>query len=133
MSRKQYDTPHRSRVIKSRMTEEEYAAFTERLSAADMRQSEFIRQAVTKAEIHPVIHLTAVNDDLLSEIGKLTAEYGKIGSNLNQIARNLNEYHEPYPALAKELRSAAADLADLKYELLGKVGEAVGNIKTYHF
>ena len=30
---KRYDTPHRSRVVKTRMTEEEYAEFAERLSA----------------------------------------------------------------------------------------------------
>ena len=28
----------------------------------------------------------------------------------------LNEWHSPYPAMAKELREAAADLAALKYE-----------------
>ena len=29
---KRYNTPHRSRVVKTRMTEEEYADFTERLT-----------------------------------------------------------------------------------------------------
>ena len=29
---KRYNTPHRSRVVKTRMTEEEYAEFAERLS-----------------------------------------------------------------------------------------------------
>ena len=43
--RKRYNTPHRSRVVKTRMTEEEYAEFAERLSACNMSQSEFIRQA----------------------------------------------------------------------------------------
>ena len=31
--RKRYNTPHRSRVVKTRMTEEEYAEFAQRLSA----------------------------------------------------------------------------------------------------
>ena len=31
MPRKKYDTPHRSRVVKTRMTEEEYADFAARL------------------------------------------------------------------------------------------------------
>jgi len=44
--RKRYNTPHRSRVVKTRMTEEEYAEFAERLSACNMSQSEFIRQAI---------------------------------------------------------------------------------------
>ena len=37
---KRYNTPHRSRVVKTRMTEEEYAAFAERLSAYHMSQAE---------------------------------------------------------------------------------------------
>ena len=50
--RKRYNTPHRSRVVKTRMTEEEYAEFAERLSACNMSQAEFIRQAITGAAIH---------------------------------------------------------------------------------
>ena len=45
--RKRYNTPHRSRVVKTRMTEEEYTEFAERLSAHNMSQAEFIRQAIT--------------------------------------------------------------------------------------
>ena len=63
--------------------------------------------------------------------GKLTAEYGKIGGNLNQIARCLNEYGAPYNALSQEVRAATAELAALKFEVLQKVGEAVGNVQTY--
>jgi len=40
---KRYNTPHRSRVVKTRMTEEEYAEFAQRLSAYHMSQAEFIR------------------------------------------------------------------------------------------
>lgn len=129
--RKRYATPHRSRVVKTRMTEEEYTDFTGRLAAYGMSQSEFIRQAITKTTIRPIITVSPVNDELLAAVGKLTAEYGKVGGNLNQIARYLNENHSPYPAMAKELRDAAADLAALKFEVLQKVGEAVGNIQTY--
>ena len=92
---KRYATPHRSRVVKTRMTEEEYADFTGRLAAYEMSQSEFIRQAITKATVHPIITVSPVNDELFAAVGKLTAEYGKIGGNLNLIARYLNEYHHP--------------------------------------
>ena len=128
---KRYNTPHRSRVIKTRLTEEEYAEFSERVSLCQMSQSEFIRQALTKSTIRPVITVSPVNDTLLATVGKLTAEYGKIGSNLNQIARCLNEYGAPYNALSKEVRAAISDLASLKYEVLREVGEAVGDIQTY--
>ena len=118
---KRYNTPHRSRVVKTRLTDEEYADFTERLAPYGISQSEFLRQAIRRTTIRPVLHVSSVNDELLSAVGKLTAEYGRIGGNLNQIARTLNEWHSPYPAMAKELREAAADLAALKYEVLKKV------------
>jgi len=54
-----------------------------------------------------------------------------IGNNLNQIARAINDWHNPYPQLAAEVRAAASDLAALKFEVLEKVGEAVGNVQTY--
>ena len=37
----------------------------------------------------------------------------------------------PYNALSQEVRAATAELAALKFEVLQKVGEAVGNIQTY--
>ena len=45
--------------------------------------------------------------------------------------RALNEWHSPYPQLAGEVRAAVSDLAALKFEVLQKVGDAVGNIQTY--
>ena len=62
--RKRYNTPHRSRVVMTRMTEEEYAEFAERLSAYNMSQAEFIRQAITGAAIRPIITVSPVNDEL---------------------------------------------------------------------
>ena len=131
MPRKKYNTPHRSRVVKTRLTDEEYAEFAARLAPYDLSQSEFLRQAIRRATIRPVVHVSAVNDELLAAIGKLAAEYGKIGGNLNQIARYLNEYGAPYNALSGEVRAALSDLAALKFEVLAKVGEAVGNVQTY--
>ena len=128
---KRYNTPHRRRVVKTRMTDEEYADFTERLSVCGVSQSEFIRRCITKATIRPVITVSPVNDAVLSEIGKLIAEYGKIGGNLNQIARFLNEYGHPYNELAGDVRAAAAELSALKFEVLKKVGDIVGNTETY--
>ena len=97
----------------------------------NMSQAEFIRQAITGAAIRPIITVSPINDELLAAVGKLTAEYGRIGGNLNQIARTLNEWHSPYPQLAGEVRAAVSDLAALKFEVLQKVGDAVGNIQTY--
>ena len=127
---KRYNTPHRSRVVKTRLSEDEYADFTARLAPYGISQSEFLRQAIRRTAIRPVIHVSAVNDELLSAVGKLAAEYGRIGGNL-KIARYLNEYGVPYNALSGEVRAAIADLAALKYEVLKKVGDAVGNTQAY--
>ena len=66
---KRYNTPHRSRVVKTRLSEEEYADFTARLAPYGISQSEFLRQAIRRATIRPIIHVSAVNDELLSAVG----------------------------------------------------------------
>ena len=129
--RKPYNTPHRTHVVKTRLTDEEHELFLNQCRTYGISQSEMLRQSMTRLQIKPVIHVSAVNDELLSAIGKLTAEYGRIGSNLNQIARALNEYGTPYNALSVEIRAAISDLAALKFEVLEKVGEAVGNVQAY--
>ena len=127
---KRYNTPHRTRTIKARMTEEEHADFMERLNAYGMSQSEFIRQAILGVTVKPIINVSCINDELLAAVGKLTGEYGKIGGNLNQIARYLNEYGTPDNTLSGEVRAALSDLAALKFQVLREVGEAVGNTQT---
>ena len=128
---KTYNTPKRTHIIKTRLDDEEYAEFMCRMKLYEMSQAEFIREAISGATIRPTIVASLVNDDLLAAVGKLTAEYGRIGNNLNQIARHLNEWRSPYPAMAKELQDAATDLATLKFEVMKKVGDAVGNVQAY--
>ena len=91
MHRKRNDTPYRSRVVKTRMTEEEYADFAARLAPYGISQSEFIRRAIQGASIRLVVTVSLVNDELLAALGNLTAEYGRIGNNLNQIARVIKQ------------------------------------------
>ena len=127
---KKYNTPKRSIVVKTRMTNEDYAEFTERAKFCGISQSEFIRQAIENLVIQPIITVSPVNEKLLSTVGQLTAQLGKIGGNLNQIARFLNEHGTPYNSLSGEIRAAISDLADLKFEILRKVGDAVGDVQT---
>ena len=128
---KKYNTPKRSIVVKTRMTNEEYADFTERVKFCGISQSEFIRQAIENAVIKPIITVSPVNEKLLSAIGQLTAQLGKVGGNINQIARFLNEHGVPYNSLSNEVRAAIADLSDLKFDILQKVGDAVGDVQTF--
>ena len=123
--------PPQPRCENPALSEDEYADITARLAPYGISQSEFLRQAIRRATIRPVVHVSSVNDELLSAVGKLTAEYGRIGGNLNQIARYLNEYGVPYNTLSGEVRAAISDLAVLKYEVLKKVGDAVGNTQAY--
>ena len=128
---KKYNTPKRSVVVKTRMTDEEYADFTERAKFCGISQSEFIRQAIENAVIKPIITVSPVNEKLLSTVGQLTAQLGKVGGNLNQIARYLNEHSVPYNTLYVDVQSAITDLAELKFEILRKVGDAVGDVQTF--
>ena len=68
---------------------------------------------------------------ILDGLKEVLRQQKAIGNNLNQIARHLNEWRSPYPAMAKELQDAATDLATLKFEVMKKVGDAVGNVQAY--
>jgi len=128
---KTYNTPKRTHIVKTRLDDEEHAEFMRQLHIYGMSQAEFIREAISGATIKPTIVATLVSDDLLAAVGKLMAEYGRIGNNLNQIARHLNEWRSPYPAMAKELQGAVVELVTLKFEVMKKVGDAVGNVQAY--
>ena len=95
---KRYNTPHRSRVVKTRMTEEEYAEFAERLSSYNMSQAEFIRQSITGAAIRPIITVSPVNNELLAAVGKLTAEYGR---QLKSDSPDAERVAQPLPAACR--------------------------------
>ena len=131
MSRKKYNTPHPTHIVKTRLTDKQYATFTQTLDHCKLSQSEFIRQAITGRSIKATIRISHVDDELLQNVSRLTAEYGKIGSNLNQIAKRLNEFGEPYSGMVQELKAASADLSGLKYEMQRKIGDAIGDIQTY--
>ncbi len=128
---KKYNTPKRSVVVKTRMTDDEYVDFTERVKFCGIIQSEFTRRVIDDAVIKPIITVSPINEKLLSAVGSLTAQLGKVGGDLNQIARYLNEHGAPYNKLYSDVRAAIADLADLKFEILRKVGDAVGDVQTF--
>ena len=125
--KKKYNTPHRCHVVKTRMTEEEYADFTERLKHYDMSQAEFIRQAITRATIRPIVTVSPVNDELLSAVGRLTAEYGKIGGNLNQIARYFNQGGIISSEMRTEIKKSLRDIYEMKYEVMKMAGDFRGS------
>lgn len=94
-------------------------------------KSNFLRQAIQRTAIRPIVHVSVVNDKLLCAVENLTSEYDQIGSNLNQIAPYPNEYGAPYNALSSKVRTTIASLTSLKYEVLTKVGDAIGNTQAF--
>ena len=128
---KRYNTPHRSHVVKTRLTDEEYADFTERLAPYGISQSEFLRQAIRRTTIRPVLHVSSVNDELLSAVGKLTAEYGRIGGNLNQIARYFHGGGLASRGMLEELKRCIAEIRELRQEIVQLGGVYRGNSKTH--
>ena len=129
--RKKYNTPHRSRVVKTRLSEDEYADFTARLAPYGISQSEFLRQAIRRTTIRPVLHVSSVNDELLSAVGKLTAEYGRIGGNLNQIARYFHGGGLASRGMLEELKKCIAEIRELRQEIVQLGGAYRGNSKTH--
>jgi len=63
---KRYNTPHRSHVVKTRLTDEEYADFTERLAPYGISQSEFLRQAIRRTTIRKALATAASFDEFSS-------------------------------------------------------------------
>ena len=112
---KRYNTPHRSRVVKTRLSEDEYADFTARLAPYGISQSEFLRQAIRRTAIRPIIHVSAVNDKLclqkLPTYKTLQAEYAGL------LAEKKKAYAE-YAAAKKEMQAVLTAKANVD-RLLG--------------
>ena len=125
-----YDTPKRSHVIKTRLDDDEYEFFLRKCQVYGMNQSEMIRTSLDKLQIYPVIKFSPVNKELLSKVDELITEGKRIGNNLNQIARALNSDSFD-PGITTDIRRALGDLAEWKYEILQKVGSAIGNDQTF--
>ncbi len=128
---KRYNTPHRSRVVKTRLSEDEYADFTERLPPYGISQSEFLRQAIRRTTIRPVIHVSAVNDELLSAVREAGRRVRQDRRQPQSDCPVSERVRRTANALSGEVRAAIADLAALKYEVLKKVGDAVANTQAY--
>lgn len=102
-----YDPEIRSHVITVRMNEEEWSAFqSQRKKLGELSQSDFIRQAVTTAQIKVTVRLVFDSEKL----DQMIAECGKIGSNINQIAKHLNIGNPMEARLMKNLNRSLANL-----------------------
>ena len=129
--KRKYNTPHREHIVKTRLSEEEYRAFQERCKASGLSQSEYLRKAIIGAKVETVIRLGGVNQEFLNSLNVTNREIVRIGTNLNQIAHQLNAGGGLSIPVAREIYDCIGELTDLRFSLLKKVGEALGNDKTY--
>lgn len=128
---KKYNTPHRSHVIKTRLSDEEYEEFLERCRIYDIPQAEMIRKSLTKLQIHPIIKATTVSDQYLSALNDLLIESKRIGNNLNQIAHALNAGYHSDASTINDIQSAIGGLAAWRQSVLKEVGDQIGNDQAY--
>ena len=112
----------RSKMLTMWVTEDEHRRLLERCDGKQL--AAWMRQTCLDEKPARAGKLPSISPALLRQLAGM-------GNNLNQIARALNEYGTPYNALSVEVRAAISDLAALKFEVLRKVGDAVGNIQTY--
>jgi len=129
--KRKYNTPHRDRIVKTRLSESEYAAFQERCKVSGLSQSEYLRKAITGAKVETVIRIGGVNREFLDSLNDTNREIVRVGTNLNQIAHHLNADGEMPTPLADEIHDCIGELTDLRFLLLQKAGDALGNDKAY--
>ena len=75
---------NKNKVIRARISSEDYKKFLKRVKESGLTKSEFLRQCATKTTIYDT-----------DPLHKLYFELKKEGSNLNQLVRQLNQYDKP--------------------------------------
>ncbi len=118
-------------MIKTRLSDEEYLAFLLMCKRSRLSQSEFLRKVLTDAKVEVVIRAGGVNSEFLDLLNVTNREIARVGTNLNQIALKLNTSGEVSSSVVSEIRDCIGELTDLKFSLLKKAGETIGNDKAY--
>lgn len=121
---------HRTHTVKVRMTDDEYQTFLRRCDVYHVTQSKMLRTALSDSMGDLVIRYSPVNEKTLSLLNDLITEGKRIENNINQIAHIANASSCIDGDLQKRLRQALGELSEWKYEILKKVGTAIGNTET---
>ncbi len=129
--RRKYNTPHREHVVKTRLSKEEYAAFRKQCEASGLSQSEYLRKAITGAKVETVIRIGGINQEFLDSLNVTNREIIRVGTNLNQIAHSLNAGAEISFPILRDIHDCIGELTELRFDLLRKAGDAIGNDKAY--
>ena len=115
--------PAKIKQLSIRMTEDLYEILSNDAAAAGLSKGEYIRRIIVHS--HPVLKPEIVFNDqrILNALGDI----GKIGSNLNQIAHHLNGGGMMTASLCSDIRTALAELFQMRNEIKEMTGEYRGN------
>ena len=114
-----------------------FEIFHRRVGAAVLASGFRVGGSVHVGQQRHIFDPQTVDDDMHMDVAGLVmpvrvgADDRLMTGKLLPAKPNINDWHNPYPQLAAEVRAATSDLAALKFEVLEKVGEAVGNAQTY--
>ena len=115
-----------TRIVLTRISEEEYEEWKRRSELLGITLSEYIRSAVRKSKTDIIIKKQIEIDPLI----EIAAQYGKIGSNINQIAHYLNGGAEWSQALINDLAGNLKEMYLNTKRLSKVVDEINGDYKT---
>ena len=96
----------RKNLIKARLSDSEYRAFTARVKRSKLSASEFLRRAALTGRIVIPLH-TELDVAMLDELALLKADVGRIGGLLKMTIRPNEGHRTLHPAEWEELLHAA--------------------------
>lgn len=132
MARHSYNTPKRSCIVKTRLTEQERADFEKKCEILKMSQSDVIRESIFHMEIHPiVIQESKASEETLETVSRLLAQCSRIGNNLNQLARHFNSGGGHTAEVGKRVLEELAALANFRLDAEKVIGDCYGDHKAY--
>ena len=115
-----------TRIVLTRISEEEYQEWKRRSEMLGITLSEYIRSNVRKGSTDVVIKKQIE----IMPLVEIASQYGKIGSNINQIAHYLNSGEEWSRQLFDSLTFNLQEMYRTTKELAKAVEEINGNHKT---
>lgn len=126
-ARRKSESRQRTRQVKTRMTEAEYAAFIARADKVGLASAAFLRAAAI-GDAGPRAQKRVPAD--AAALRQILGHIGKTSSNLNQISRYLHTGGEAQTVLP-DIRAALVEFARIRgliYEALGKEPDAAAPV-----
>jgi len=109
-------TGKRTRIIKAKLTDEEFSALLEIQKASGMNRMELIRKRVLGKGVHTTINA----GELLVALDDIGSELGRAGNNINQLARHANVMNKQgrlSPQIVTDFNARFSDYISTQQEL----------------